>query len=119
MQHEFAATLDFCLVLADENAAAYCALIEGKHLDIGITDKLAPAFDRFLMEVNAEYADKRGSGRLKAPKILLLKTGTGEAIKRHAINGGQRESQYKPPSLEYASKFDFDLVPWLEAGQQG
>ena len=119
MQHEFAATLDFCLVLADENAAAYCALIEGKHLDIGITDKLAPAFDRFLMEVNSEYADKRGSGRLKAPKILLLKTGTGEAIKRHAINGGQRESQYKPPTLEYASKFDFDLVPWLEAGQPG
>jgi hypothetical protein len=113
-QRNLGVKLDFCLLLADEATASYHALIETGRNGTEGANGFAEALDACLMETNIEYREKRGSGRLREPRAMVLKPGTGEAIKRHALTRGQRESQYKPPCLEYASKFDFDLDPWLE-----
>ncbi len=109
-------TLEFCLLLADEATATYTAYIEVIDPDPSLIETFATELDGALMKANIEYSEKRRSGRLKEPQVVLVNPGTGEAIKRHAIAAGQRESQYKPPCLEYASKFDFDLEPWLVPG---
>lgn len=108
------AVLEFCLLLADEAAARYDVLIEAKALDHRSAAEFAGELDESLMKSNLEYSEKRRSGRLKEPRARLLKAGAGEAIKRHAIANGQRETQYKPLCLEYASKFDFQFGPWLQ-----
>ncbi len=108
--------LEFCLLLADEATASYTAYIEVVDPDSGLTTAFATELDSSLVNANIEYSEKRRSGRLRALQAVLVKPGTGEAIKRHAIAAGQRESQYKPPCLEYASKFGFDLDPWLVSG---
>jgi hypothetical protein len=116
-QSELGTELDFCILLANEAAARYDGLIELKNPGIGLAEKFATGLDRNLMKFNIEYSEKRASGRLKKPTILLLKPGAGEAVKRRAIVNGQREAQYKPPCLEYSSKFDFDFEPWLVGDQ--
>lgn len=118
-QRRLETTLDFCLLLADETNSRYDVLIEAKELDSRSADAFATELDESLMEANVEYADKRRSSRLKPPRVVLLKAGTGEAVKRHAVAQGQRETQYKPPCLEYASAFAFPLAPWLQAEPVG
>ena len=102
----------FLMMLADEQACAYQLYVE---LEQGcLPPDLGPPLDAALARLNLEYAAKRGSGRLEAPRLHELKAGSGEAYKRHCVARGQRESQFKGLALAYRSELGFDLRRCLQ-----
>ncbi len=61
--------------------------------------KILSAIDDELRRVNIEYAQKRQSKRLFAPRLLLMKRGWANAGLRRHVAHGKRDTQYKPPML--------------------
>lgn len=55
--------------------------------------------DRWLSRVNLEYAQKRTSGRLRAPCLHLMARGWAERAHRQLVAGGKRDTQYKWQTL--------------------
>jgi hypothetical protein len=53
------------------------------------------AFDAALMRGNIEYASKRRSGRLAAPRLHVMPTGWSERECRRDFENGKREVQHK------------------------
>jgi hypothetical protein len=101
----------FYLCLADEQAAQYRLFIEAADLPgAGQPGAAASLFDGALQAVNIEYAAKRHSGRLQPLQLLLLRAGTGDAFRRHAVASGQRDSQFKVLPLRYARDCNFDVM---------
>jgi hypothetical protein len=98
--------------LADAELAKYVLYIEpapevkfeeegaGRQLDMALRDR------------NMEYDAKRESGRLQALEVRLLRAGTLEALKAHAVAEGQREGQFKTVLLQNKSDLSFDLESW-------
>lgn len=104
----------FFTMLADEQAAAYRLLLEpAGRLPCSVTG-LADRIDQSLRHLNIEYAAKRDSGRLRSLRVEMLRPGTGEACKLASIARGQRESQYKPAALQYASSCGFAFDEHLD-----
>jgi hypothetical protein len=101
----------FYLMLADEASCTYCLYLECAGCD---TQAVAGALDRALAGRNIEYRDKRASGRLPPPEVVALRTGTGDAYKRHSLAHGQREGQFKYLTLQYRRECDFDFEPWRQ-----
>ncbi len=66
--------------------------------------------ERKLGELNVEYAVKRASGRLQHLDLLPVRPGTGEAYKRHCLQQGQREGQFKLIALQYQSECVFPFA---------
>jgi len=100
----------FYVCLADEAAAQYRLFLE---LEPGCTAKggdVAPLIDRALQGANIEYAAKRHSGRLQPLQLVLLRPGTGDAFRRQAVAGGQRDAQFRVLTLQYARDCKFDLL---------
>lgn len=60
-----------------------------------ITALIIPAIDECLSKLNIEYAQKRGSGRLKPPCMHVMDETWAEHVKRAAIDSGKRDIQYK------------------------
>jgi GH3 auxin-responsive promoter len=58
-----------------------------------------PLIDEALAAVNIEYAQKRASGRLRAPRLLLMRHGWAGEISRRQIAAGKRDTQHKWPLL--------------------
>ena len=69
--------------------------------------------DDELSRINLEYAAKRASGRLEECRVVALRPGVGEAYKRHCVDAGQREGQFKPLLLQNDADFDFSWWEWL------
>lgn len=69
------------------------------------------ALDRQLAEVNLEYQEKRATGRLAAPEVALLPTGTWRRFMDHRQGrlGGSVE-QYKHPALTPDLRFSETLL---------
>ncbi|HEY0385561.1 MAG TPA: GH3 auxin-responsive promoter family protein [Pyrinomonadaceae bacterium] len=61
--------------------------------------EVLPTIDRALAAVNVEYAQKRASRRLSAPRLQLMRAGWASEISRRRIVGGKRDTQYKWPLL--------------------
>lgn len=102
-------TARFVMMLADEQARCYRLYVEpdpGPGLDCAA---LALATDARLAKLNVEYQAKRESERLAPIAARWLAPETGEAYKQHCVKQGQREGQFKMVSLDYRSKFTFDL----------
>ena len=57
------------------------------------------AFDRSLSASNVEYASKRKSRRLLAPRLFFMKPGWAERLCRADFRAGKREAQYKWPAI--------------------
>jgi hypothetical protein len=55
----------------------------------------AGAFDQGLGEVNQEYASKRGSARLRPPRLFVMRNGWSERICQADFARGRREAQHK------------------------
>lgn len=65
------------------------------------------AIDMALREANVEYDSKRNSGRLAPPTLHLMQSGWTEAARRHDIENGRRDIQYKwRPMAESLSEVD-------------
>jgi hypothetical protein len=105
-------SIGFHVVLADENAAVYRALLETD----GVVDAKTQsrAIDDELKALNIEYASKRGSERLKPLEVVLLKQGAGAAYRRWCVAHGQRDAQFKALTLQYARECTFDFAPWRQ-----
>jgi len=100
----------FYLLLADEDASRYMLYLEPSDTcEIG---NFADALDQALATRNIEYRDKRASGRLLAPVVHLVRTGTGDAFKQHGLARGQREGQFKYLALQYRRECTFDFDSW-------
>lgn len=70
-------------------------ILPGNEYNNPAPNELSKRADAILKRLNSEYFKKRNSGRLLAPVVYYLISGTGEAYRTHRISQGQRESQYK------------------------
>lgn len=104
----------FFLMLADETAAAYELHVEAPN--DAAAGALALSVEAALMADNIEYACKRRSDRLRPIRAHALRHGTGEAYRRHCVERGQRDAQYKPQHLQYRRDCRFDLASHRAAG---
>jgi len=104
----------FFLMLADELEAKYELYLELQNnmsIDAG---PLAEMMDQELRRLNVEYDSKRASGRLKPLDIYWLQRGSSEASKKHYLDKGQREGQFKPRILQYKKEIDFGISKYLK-----
>ncbi len=111
---EAACTTRFVMMLADEMAGGYTLYVEPGEAPPLDAQRLAHAVDARLSALNIEYAAKRESGRLAAPRAHWLAADAGEAYKRHCVARGQREGQFKAPALAYARDVAFDFAAHIE-----
>ena len=105
-------TLPFYVVLAHAEESRYCLYAELDRGEPGVLATIQAAVDERLQDINIEYAQKRGSGRLGALEVIGLKPGVGEALRQHLISSGQREGQIKIPVLQNAAECEFDFGPF-------
>jgi len=92
----------FFILVADAVDSTYRLFIELDDTSASATD-LAQTLDERLGELNIEYRAKRASGRLTPPRVVRLRRGAADAYKAACVQAGQREGQYKPAVLQYAS----------------
>lgn len=103
----------FFLLVADEQHSTYRLFIELNDADPKDALALAAAVDHRLGELNIEYHAKRTSGRLGPLSVAWLARGAAEAYKSAAVRAGQREGQYKPTVLDYASNLVMRLEDYV------
>ncbi len=104
-------------LIPDVEAARYDLLVEPTPAGPAAAPaSFAAAFDRALSEVNIEYAAKRASSRLQAPRLFVMRPGWSERVCRAEIAGGRRESQHKWSALrpEWDETSRRDVVRRLE-----
>lgn len=77
---------------------------------------LAAAIDAALCRQNLEYAAKRASGRLGAASLHWLRPGSFDALRRRAVDHGQRDAQFKIVALDYRARCPFDIDKYLATG---
>ena len=99
--------ISFFVMLADEQRLEYRLYIEHEPFD---ESWLLERLEQLLCQLNIEYHAKRLSGRLHPVKIKFLKAGAGEAYKKHCVQSGQREGQFKVAHLQYKQDCTFDFV---------
>ena len=91
-------------VIPDVPARRYDLLLE-THTPIG-SPEVARAFlatvDTSLASSNVEYASKRRSRRLLAPRLHLMRAGWADRRCRADFRAGKREAQYKWPAIRDA-----------------
>ncbi len=96
------ADMGFFMMLGCVKKSRYTLYVESTNLD---TNNL----ERCIAELNIEFKDKRKSNRLKPIKVVYLEEGTGEAYKKHCLNNGQREGQFKMLYLQYKNQCQFNF----------
>jgi len=100
--------ISFFIMLADPESLQYHLYIEHEPIDeSGLLEKL----EQHLSNLNIEYKTKRKSGRLQPLHVKFLKAGAGEAYKKHCVENGQREGQFKVMHLQYKKDCTFDFDP--------
>jgi hypothetical protein len=96
----------FTLAPADGGFPHYVAFVE---LERPATKErlcvFASHLDRALARQNLEYGSKRTSGRLDAPELRLVATGSYEALRRSRLIRGTSDSQIKPTHLTRDASF--------------
>ena len=101
---------DFFLMLADANRAVYRLIVECPAPTEAWRSRTLGLIEQKLGELNVEYAAKRASGRLQHLELLPVRPGTGDAYKRHCLQQGQREGQFKLITLQYLSDRTFPFM---------
>ena len=98
----------YCLI-PDVNTMRYDLLVEFEGSEPPqVLDEFLGLFDRTLSQLNGEYQSKRTSGRLHAPRLVLMRSGWSEREKRRQLDDGKRDVQYKWPLLQPSWKSDYD-----------
>lgn len=96
----------FFMMLADINNMEYTLYIESEPL----RDFTSALLEDELSLLNMEFEAKRKSGRINDTKVVFVCSGTGEAYKKHCIDSGQREGQFKFINLQYLKDCQFDFM---------
>ena len=97
----------FFMMLADSKESTYRLAMERSNPNDASLNRIRTVIETKLAEVNVEYAAKRASGRLRELELVDLRPGTGEAYKRHCLDRGQREGQFKIIALQYQDDCSF------------
>ena len=71
--------------------------------------------EKYLGDLNIEFAAKRQSGRLQQTRVCFVTNLTAEAYKKHCIERGQREGQFKFIKLQSSHDCTFDFEPYKVA----
>ncbi len=100
--------IPFFLMLADEARSEYQLYVEAASGGLDAGD-LGARVDRQLREINIEYKAKRASGRLLPMRCAAVRPGAGHAYRKHCLECGQRDAQFKALSLQYRKDCAFDL----------
>ena len=100
----------FFVMLADTHRSKYSLYIERQGRNTEATTNLRDAVERELSAGNVEYEQKLKSGRLKPLEVVVLERGAGHAYKRHFVELGQRENQFKVAVLQYADSCTFPFA---------
>ncbi len=106
----------FFMMLADVEESTYRLVIELSEPNDGAPNRMRDVIERKLAEVNVEYAAKRASGRLHELELMEMRPGTGEAYKRHCLDRGQREAQFKIIALQYQDDCAFPFGDYHNRG---
>jgi len=88
-------------IIPDVEARRYDFLLE-THVDPvppAAARAFLEAFDASLVSSNVEYASKRKSRRLLAPRLHLMRAGWADRLCRADFRAGKREAQYKWPAI--------------------
>jgi len=121
-EFQLIASLEEAIAESDFAIGGYIALanVEKSRYDLYIEtvpteqcNSLARLIDEKLRKANAEYDDKRNSGRLRAATVLPLLSNACEQMKQWSLERGVREVQYKPTLLDYADAWEQRLVGLL------
>ncbi len=99
---------DAFMMLACNKALRYYLFIESK-VSIDITECL----EKRLSDMNLEFREKRSSGRLKVTVVRRVNAGTFDAFKKHSIESGKREGQYKLLKLQYLDQVRFNFWNYI------
>lgn len=83
-----------CLpAIQDQRYEFFIEFSDGRRADdVGPVEQ---AIDEILQSLNVEYAGKRRSGRLLEPKVHRLTTNSYERYKRHFVELGAKDAQFK------------------------
>jgi hypothetical protein len=100
-------TVPFYVFIADEVRSGYTGYLQA--VAHGTDGEVAGLLERFLEELNLEYAAKRKSGRLKPLVVNWVSTDAAISYRRHLVQKGQREAQLKILTLQRAQDCDFDF----------
>jgi hypothetical protein len=84
-------------LIPDVDGCRYDLLVEpvGVALDATAAEAFARAFDEGLGRANVEYAAKRRTRRLGAPRLAVMRGGWAEAQCRTEFARGRRDVQHK------------------------
>ncbi|HSF17006.1 MAG TPA: GH3 auxin-responsive promoter family protein [Vicinamibacteria bacterium] len=106
-EDELGVRSSFFLMLACVQESTYQLLLERVEPSGDSANRMRDLIESKLAELNVEYATKRASGRLRELELVHLRPGTGEAYKRHCLQRGQREGQFKIIALQYRDDCSF------------
>ena len=110
-QHDIQTVFYVCL--ANELDSKYELFLETKDVIKLSEQEISAIVDNSLAADNLEYQSKRASHRLKNIEASLLKPGTSEVYKKVLVDMGQRESQFKVMTLQYAKENSFPFKQHL------
>lgn len=111
---ETGVTSGFFLMLADADQGGYRLVVECSAATAPWQRATVRSVERELSTLNLEYSAKRASGRLRPLELLPVRAGTGEAYKRHCLQRGQREGQFKIIALQYQSECVFPFADFQQ-----
>ena len=101
-------------MLADADQGGYRLVVECSAATAPWQRATVRSVERELSTLNLEYSAKRASGRLRPLELLPVRAGTGEAYKRHCLQRGQREGQFKIIALQYQSECVFPFADFQQ-----
>ncbi|MGZ3238442.1 MAG: GH3 family domain-containing protein [Burkholderiaceae bacterium] len=111
---EYGRTARFVMMLADEKARCYRLYVEPDAGTKPDCTQLAIDVDAKITELNVEYQAKRESKRLGSIQAFWLAAETNDAYKKHCVQQGQREGQFKTVAITYCKDFSFDIDTHIE-----
>ncbi len=94
---------DFFILIAYPEQYEYCLYVEHTRFD-------SSDIEIKLRELNMEFEEKQKSGRLRPLRTVFIRNGAGDLYKKHCLEQGQREGQFKLMHLQYDQDCDFDFA---------
>lgn len=110
LQEELNLEFDFFIILGCPRSLQYSLFIETEPFD-----NAASLFDKYVGQLNIEFTAKQQSGRLQQTSVMFLQFGTAEIYKKHCIDNGQRDGQFKMIKLQYVSDCSFNFDDYVRA----
>ncbi|MET3448788.1 GH3 auxin-responsive promoter family protein [Ralstonia sp. 1138] len=94
-------SIHFFVAIPDLETRGYDVFCELEPATSPLFDTILPEqFDAALRELNVEYRSKRGDGRLRRPRFILLAKGAGKLYKHAMLARGARDVQFKVRHLQ-------------------